>query len=145
MNVYVDTNVIIDLLAKREPFFNDARELFAQIAADNGLNGYTSVKSVSDVYYIIHHCLHDKKEAGKMIVKLISVLYVADNNDIDMLRSFSYKEGDFEGNLISALSARLKLDYIVTRNIKDFGGSAVKAVTPVECLDILKLPEISAD
>ena len=145
MRIYIDTNVIIDFLAQREPFYKDALELFTRIAEDDDLLAYTSVKSLTDVYYVIHRSTHDRNETGKLIVQLISLLNVADNTDIDLLKSFSCKTSDFEDNLISRLSSRMMLDYIVSRNVKDFYPSVVKAITPRECLDILDLPELSAD
>ena len=144
MRVYIDTNVIIDLLTQREPFYEDVYKLFENIA-DDRLIAYTSVKSLADVYYILHRNIQNKTETGKLIVKLISLLHVADNTDIDLLRSFSCKTSDFEDNLISQLSSRMMLDYIVTRNVKDFDPSSVKAITPRQCLDILNLPQLSAD
>ena len=65
MIVYVDTNIIIDLLAKREPFYSDAYELFLEIAEDDSrLTAYTSLKSISDVYYIMHKYYHDKTKTS---------------------------------------------------------------------------------
>lgn len=142
MNIYVDTCVIIDFLSKREPFYQDAYELFCEIAKDERLIAYTSVKSVSDIYYVLHGILHNDIETRKMIIKLISLLYVSDNSSIDLLKTFSSKKSDFEDDLISQLSRRMCLDYIVTRNCKDFDDSVIKAITPKKCLEILKLPEL---
>ena len=144
MRIYVDTNVIIDLLAKRQPFYKDAKDLFSMIAKEE-LIAYTSVKSISDVYYVLKRNTHNKTDTDKLIVKLISLLYVADNEGIDLLKSLSYKTKDFEDNLISQLSSRMKLDYIISRNIQDFDQDIVKTITPKECLSILNLPDISAD
>ncbi len=145
MRIYIDTNVIIDFLTERKPFYDNALMLFDRVAEEDDLIAYTSVKSLSDIYYVIHRNVHDKTETDKLIVKLISLLHVADNTDIDLLKSFSCKTGDFEENLISQLSSRMMLDYIVTRNTKDFDPAFVKAITPRQCLDILNLPQLSAD
>ena len=142
MMIYVDTNVIIDFLAHRDPFYEEANELFFHIADLNSLIAYTSVKSLSDVHYIIGRSLHNKTETDRIITKLISLLYVADNTSIDLLKTYSCKTNNFEDNLISQLSKRMMLDYIVTRNVKDFDDSIVKAITPKDCLNILKLPEL---
>ena len=144
MIVYIDTNIIIDLLAKREPFYKDAYNLFKKIAKEKNLIGYTSVKSITDIYYIMHKYCHDKDKTMEAINDLISLLYVADNTDIDLLKSFSSNINDFEDSLIDELSERLMMTYIVTRNTKDFKGSKVKAITPKECLKMLKLPELDA-
>lgn len=145
MNVYIDTNVIIDLLAKREPFYNDALNLFSKIAQQKRLVAFTSVKSMTDVYYLMRNSFHDEIMARKTMAKLISLLYVADNTDIDLLKSFSCKTKDLEDALISQLAYRMKLDYIVTRNKKDFDSTVVKAVSVQDILEMHELPELDAD
>lgn len=145
MIIYIDTNVIIDLLAKREQFYEDAYNLFTEIKKDKFIVAYTSVKSITDIYYILHKYTHDKLITSKAIVDLISVLYIANNSDTDLLKSFSSKVNDFEDSLLDELAARNHIDYIITRNIKDFTNSKVKALTPKQFLDMLKLPELSAE
>lgn len=142
MRIYIDTNVIIDLLAKREPFYTDAYDLFLQIAERNDLIAYTSVKSIMDIYYILNRFIHDRFESGRHIVDLIKLLYVADSTDIDLLKSFSGTSNDLEDNLIIEMASRLDLDYIITRNLKDFRNSKVPAISPSDCLKVLSLPEL---
>ncbi len=142
MRIYIDTNVIIDLLAKREPFYTDAYDLFLQIAERNDLIAYTSVKSIMDIYYILNRYIHDRFESGRHIVDLIKLLYVADSTDIDLLKSFSGTSNDLEDNLIIEMASRLDLDYIITRNLKDFRNSKVPAISPSDCLKVLSLPEL---
>jgi hypothetical protein len=134
--------VIIDLLAKREPFYTDAYDLFLQIAERNDLIAYTSVKSIMDIYYILNRYIHDRFESGRHIVDLIKLLYVADSTDIDLLKSFSGTSNDLEDNLIIEMASRLDLDYIITRNLKDFRNSKVPAISPSDCLKVLSLPEL---
>ena len=145
MIIYVDTNVIIDLLAKREPFYENAYKLFEIIANEKNIIGYTSVKSITDIYYIMHRYYHDKIRTMRSINNLISLLYVTDNTDIDLLKSFSSQVKDFEDSLIDELSARHSMSYIVTRNIKDYKGSKVQAITPEEFLKVLALPELKTE
>lgn len=142
MRIYIDTNVIIDLLAKREPFYTDAYDLFLQIAEKNDLIAYTSVKSIMDIYYILNRYIHDRFESGRHIVDLIKLLYVADSTDIDLLKSFSGTSNDLEDNLIIEMASRLDLDYIITRNLKDFRNSKVPAISPSDCMKVLSLPEL---
>ena len=142
MRIYIDTNVIIDLLAKREPFYQDAYDLFLQIAERNDLIAYTSVKSIMDINYILNRYFHDRLESGRHIVELIKLLYVADSTDIDLLKSFSGTSNNLEDNLIIETAFRLDLDYIITGNLKDFRNSKVPAISPSDCLKVLSLPEL---
>ena len=102
------------------------------------------------VYIIIEAPILDKKyelfvPSDRRIHDLISILNVADNSDIDLLKSFSSKVNDFEDSLIDELAIRNHIDYIITRNTKDFKNSRVLALSPEEFLDMLKLPELDAE
>ncbi len=51
-NIFIDADITLDLLAKREPFYNSASELFSLID-DNQVNGYTSPIIVANIHYIL--------------------------------------------------------------------------------------------
>ncbi len=142
MRVFVDSNIIIDHLTKREPFDRDAYDLFSRIAKETDLIGYTSVKSLSDIHYLMKRSLHSSLSALKLITKLTSLLLVLDNTDIDLLKAFSSGVTDFEDALIAESAVRNKLDFIVTRNVRDFERSRIKAITPRQCLDMLDTPPL---
>lgn len=137
MRIYVDTNVILDFLMKRQPFFDDAYKLFSELAKEDELIGYVSVKALTDIYYLYRKFNHNDIDTIRNVVKLIDILYIADNTKVDLLKALCFFDNDFEDDLIVQLATRMKLDYIVTRNGKDFGKSRVMAITPKECLEIL--------
>ena len=68
----------------------------------------------------------------------MDLLSIADNTKSDLLKAIFYNGKDFEDDLIIQLAGRMKLDYIVTRNQKHFENSSVKAITPKECLKMIK-------
>lgn len=139
MNVYIDSNIIMDLVAQRTPFYEDALDLFLEIAREKELFGYVSVKSLADIYYIYRHITHSKEQANKKIIEIIDLLNIADNTKSDLLGAIFNNGNDFEDDLIIQLANRMKLDYIVTRNQKDYKNSSVKAITPKECLKMIKV------
>ena len=145
MKVMIDTNVLVDLLTERTPYYSDAFDLFTKIAQSaSELIGFTTVKSLTDIYYLSRKYYHNSLLAKRNIVDVIDLLYVADDTDIDLLKALESKSGDFEDILLAETSARLMMDYIVTRNVKDFSGSRVKAITPKEFLALLKQTELEA-
>lgn len=137
MNVYVDSNVILDLVAQRVPFYEDALDLFLELARDEELFGYVSVKSLADIHYIYKHITHSKEQANKKIIEITDLLDIADNTKTDLLRTLFNNGNDFEDDLIIQLANRMNLDYIVTRNQKHFENSSVKAISPRECLELI--------
>lgn len=88
MVVLIDTNVIIDFLLEREPFYKPAAEILRKCAG-NELMGYMAFHSIPNIWYILRKVPEKSRRA----------------------------------------------QYIITRNVKDFAGSEVSAVSPQEFLD----------
>lgn len=136
MKALIDTSIIIDLIEKREPFADEAYTLFKELAKGSFV-GYTTSKSVADIYYLVHHSTHDKEETSKTIVKLLSLLEVIDLNKEDVFNAFSSKMNDYEDALLVESASRHHLDYIITRNTKDFASNQLPSLSVKEFLSLL--------
>jgi predicted nucleic acid-binding protein len=77
MKVLIDTNIIIDILERREPFFQDSYNLI-QLAVQGKLEAFMSAGSVTDVYYIINRSLHDAGKAKEKIIGLTTLVALCD-------------------------------------------------------------------
>lgn len=131
MKVLLDTNVIIDVIAKREPYFKDSYNVFKLIAMKT-ISGFITSKQVTDIYYIIKKTLHDEKKTRESIIKIVSLLDIIDTLAIDVKSAFDTKLIDYEDGLLETIAYRKKLNAIITRNIKDFKNSIVKVIRPNE-------------
>lgn len=138
MKAIIDTNVILDALAGREPFRIDAENIFAQVSA-NSFEGCISANSVTDIYYILRKSTKDSVFSRKAIGKLLSLFSVQDTTQADCMNAIASDMADFEDALLAACADRGECDYIVTRNLKDFLESPVKAISPREFLDLLEI------
>lgn len=136
--VLLDTNVVIDLLQKRIPDYDDARAIFDNIAKGKYV-GCISAKQVADVYYLMHHYLHDDKLTRKNLVQLTDLLRIIDVNQLDCRAAIDSKVGDFEDAMLVESAKRNNIECIVSRNAKDFVNSGITVYSPREFLD---LPEI---
>ena len=66
MNVLIDTNVVLDQLVKREPFYKDAERI--RVLSEKGyINSYVSASAVTDIYYVARKELNDKGLAIKLL------------------------------------------------------------------------------
>lgn len=137
MKALIDTCIVIDFLEKREPFANEAYELFMELAKGS-FAGYITSKSVSDVYYLIHRYTHNHEETIKRLMQLLSLLEVVDLSKEDVYNAFSNGMKDYEDALVAESAKRHNLDYIVTRNKKDFSNSKVPSSNIKEFLSLLK-------
>jgi predicted nucleic acid-binding protein len=129
----IDTNIVIDLLAKRQPFYTDAAVLFS--LADKGqLNLFVSSLTVANTHYVLSK--FQDSEKARMILRRFKVLVsVLDLNDklIDLaLNDTTFK--DFEDSLQYYTALENSLDVIITRNLKDFKPSKLPVMTAGEFL-----------
>lgn len=137
MRVLIDTCVIIDALQNREPFNADAQKIFMAIA-NRQCSGFVSAKSVTDIYYITHRATHSDKETRKILNALLYLFDVLDTTGMDCRRALAMeKVSDYEDAVMIETALREDIDYIVTRNQRDYKDSAVAVVSPTELLRLL--------
>ncbi len=133
MRLLVDTNIVLDLLLEREGLVDDALDAI-KTAISNGDKLYLSSSAVTDIYYVIRKIKNSKEDALKGIARIVKVLHLAEVNEKCILAAMDSKMDDFEDAVVDAVAGNIKADYIITRNIKHFKNSQVKALTPIEFL-----------
>ena len=136
MVVLIDTNIIIDFLLSREPFYEAASDIMKKCASKE-LNGYVAIHSIPNLWYILRRI--PEMQRREWLRDICSVLQVAGANHEDILRAIDNKEfSDFEDCLQDRCAARVGANYIVTRNVIDFTNSAIPALTPEDLLEQIR-------
>ena len=133
MKVLIDTNVILDVLCNRADFVEDATKIF-KLCEVNKVDGYISALSVPNIVYIMRKELDSEKTAD-ILEKLSLIFKIADLKGSDIIKAAKVGFNDYEDALQSVCALRIKADYIITRNIKDFAKSKVTAIKPSEFLE----------
>ncbi|NSW92457.1 MAG: PIN domain-containing protein [Firmicutes bacterium] len=133
MNVLIDTNVVLDAMLSRSPFAEAAQKLFI-MAAEEKINAHITTSSITDIYYLLHKHLRDKERCKQEIFKIIKVFNILDVTGPDCEKALELPMADYEDALLAACAKRRKMECIITRNIKDFGGSPVRTVLPGDFL-----------
>ncbi|MFM2359403.1 MAG: hypothetical protein RLY16_1396 [Bacteroidota bacterium] len=130
-NIFVDTNIIIDLIADRQPFSKHAIKIFKQ-AASKKICLFTSSHSIATSHYLLKRFLGEKelREVLLNLFEFITVIAVDVNVLTKGLRSH-HKDFEDAVQIICALSIE-DLDCIVTRNGKDFKKSGILILAPEE-------------
>ncbi|MFW6327945.1 MAG: type II toxin-antitoxin system VapC family toxin [Bacteroidota bacterium] len=133
MRLLIDTNIILDIALKRDPFFKDSAELIKKIDNEK-ITGFITATTITDIYYIA------KKEKGnstaiEFISNLIEFIDIIGIDKTILIEALSTKMPDFEDSIQSVASKNNDIDFIITRNIKDFKYSSIKALTPLEFLN----------
>ncbi len=137
MNLLVDTCVIIDALANREPFAKDAQELCLAVASGK-ITGFIPAKSVADIYYIMHRSFHSDQETRALLKKLLLSFGILDTTALDCRNALTSPISDFEDAILAETAYRSGVDYIVTRNTHDFARSIVPVITPEELMKMCR-------
>jgi predicted nucleic acid-binding protein len=133
MNILIDTNIIIDILEHREPFFEDSYRVI-QLGIQGKLKAFMSAGAVTDIYYVISRSLHDADKARVKIIELSALVTIGDTTAHDIHMALTLNIRDFEDAVVAAIAKRKRADYIVTRNEADFTGSPVPAISPSQFL-----------
>ena len=136
MKALIDTCVIIDALQKREPFFNDAKNLLL-LAADADFEGYITAKSAIDVRYIIRRDKHSEIDSRYILNVIYDFLTVIDTTGDDCINALILNNNDYEDAVVVEGAKRSGVDYIVTRNIKDYENLGIPAIEPSKFVDMI--------
>jgi predicted nucleic acid-binding protein len=132
MRLLFDTNIILDIALNREPHYKDSADIFKKI--DNkSIFGFITATTITDIYYIA------KKERGHIetidfIANLIQIVDIVGIDREIIINSLTSQFSDFEDAIQSIASTFNNIDFIITRNIKDFSNSEIKAVSPTDFL-----------
>ena len=131
--ILIDTNIVIDLLAQREPFYENAAAIFS-MADNKQVSLYISVLSFANTNYILSKTTNAKqaREILRKFKVLVEVLPLDDK--ITELALSDLQFPDFEDGLQYYTAVEHKLDGIITRNKKDFKNATIPVLTAKEFL-----------
>ena len=129
MRIMIDTNVILDCLLDRQPFADDAQEILEQCARGKH-EGCILASTVTDIFYIAEKYMGDLHELYLLMDELLEDLLLIALSRKDLMDALDRRELDFEDCVLSVCAESAGCDAIVTRNLKDFKNSKVKALLP---------------
>jgi predicted nucleic acid-binding protein len=127
VKILLDCDVLLDQLLRREPFLANASRIFNACEAGK-IHGAIAWHSLANAHYVAD----DGKRALKFFEDLLSFVDVAGGDTELALEAIRSGFSDFEDALQSACARQFEADFIVTRNVKDYKLSPIKAVSPSE-------------
>jgi len=136
-NIFLDTNVLIDFFADRKPFSLEAAKLFNHSFKKN-INIYISAVSYNNIYYILRQsCSHN--ETIKMLTELNEWTDIIDVSKDIIKKSLKSEFKDVEDAIqYNCAKSMSKIDFIVTRDTKDFKSSSLPVLTPKEAVTFVE-------
>ena len=136
MKVLFDTNVILDVLMDRTPFAEEASFLMAKVEKSE-IEGFLIATTVTTLFYLLQKAI-GKKAAGEKIRSLLSIFESLPVNHRILKDALNSPFTDFEDAVLYEAARHAGVEYILTRNVKDFIKSDLPVFTPIEFLAMLK-------
>ncbi len=132
MRIVVDTNVVLDVLLARQPFVGAAVRLFARIEASR-IEGLLCATTVTTIDYLLAQAL-PPRQCREALRRLLGLFEIAPVNRLVVEEALRSRVPDFEDAVIEQSGRLAGADAIVTRNLRNFRKSSIKALGPDERL-----------
>lgn len=132
LRVLVDANVILDVLAKRQPYYLTSAAVWA-LAEQGEIEGLLAAHSVTNLYYLLAKHM-DQSQANLTLTKLLQVFNVAAIDQKVILQALTLRWQDFEDAVQMVAALNSQANYLVTRNPKDFKDELVQVLQPGDLL-----------
>ncbi len=136
-NIFIDTNILVDVFANRIPFIENSLKIY-NFGIQKKIALYTSSNTISTIHYILKKSISEEKTrmALEHILTHISIIPI----DINILKkSLKSNHKDFEDaiQIVSAQSIN-DMNCIVTRDLKDYKYAEINVLTPDDFLSTLE-------
>ena len=132
MKVLIDTNIIMDYLSNRQPFFDMADKIIDLCSNDDRVQSYLAAHTITNIFYLLRkHFSIDKRR--EVILDLFEAFHIVPIDEEKLFNALQNREfKDFEDCLQVECAKSIKVDYIITRDAKDFANSEITFLTPEE-------------
>ena len=135
MKVLIDTNVIIDFLIKREPFYSKSKEVLMKCTHEN-IEGFVAMHTLSNLWYILRNeNIETRRKCLKIICLALTVCFTTHDEVYNTIKKEEFD--DLKDGLQEACAFSNKIDYIITRNVKDFKKSRIKVLSPTDFVNTI--------
>jgi predicted nucleic acid-binding protein len=135
--IFVDTNIVIDLLSRREPFFEEAASLFS-LADKKQIELTVSSLTIAKVSYALLRQM-DSNNAKSILRKLRLIVNILSLDDkIIGLALNDNTFSDFEDGLQYFTAIENEQELIITRNLKDFKNSKLPVMTARQFIETIE-------
>ena len=135
MKLLIDTNVVLDVLLRREPFFRTAAEVL-NLAQRDDVREYVSASAITDIYYIANKQLKDRAAVRDLLERLLKIVSVAAVSEQEIRNALNLTWADFEDSVQYSVALLNEMDGIVTRNPSDYQEANMRIWLPEQALEL---------
>ena len=133
--VFLDTNIILDLNLKRDPFYSDAIQIFS---SSNRFNYFTSSLCIANAFYLVEKAYSSVQAKRDMeeICNHLRIIPVSESTVHLALQALFKQFRDFEDAIQYYCSFSERMECIVTRNERDFHKAELPIYSPKKFLKL---------
>lgn len=128
MKVLLDTNVLLDVLADRQPHFENSAAVLS-LVEKKAIRGFIAAHTATTLHYLLERELGSKK-ASRALAALLRIVDVVAVDEDRLIHALAMGWGDFEDAVQAACAEKAQVDFLVTRNEDDFRDSSVRVLSP---------------
>lgn len=134
MKIFFDSDVLLDVLTQRPTYYTMSAEVLS-LSELKTVNGYTSSLILCNLHYILRKLSNEATARAKMAT-MLELLGILDLKKTDISEALNMQIPDFEDAVQASIAARSDMDWILTRNTRDFKKSSVKPITPKDFIEL---------
>jgi len=138
--IFIDSDIILDVLARRNQFYDPAARLFTAIVRGR-VAAFTTPIVFANTHYLLSK-IKSKKVALQSIKRLRSYISVLSMDEQIVDFALNSLFSDFEDALQYYTAKSHGINFIITRNKKDFKLSEIYVCAAEEYLKILNASAI---
>jgi predicted nucleic acid-binding protein len=136
MKLFLDANVVLDVLARREPHFSDSVQVLSLVES-GAAEGFIAAHTVTTLYYLLHRKIGPAR-TNTALMDLVRVLRIVPVDQDRILQAFAMEWDDLEDALQAACAGKAEADYLLTRDRRGFAAAHVIALSPAEFLALYR-------
>lgn len=136
MKILFDTNIILDLLLKRDPFHKDTYALISKVEAGE-ISGFLCATTITTIHHFVEK-QQGKESAMHTISSLLKLFEVANVTRAVLIDAIEANDYDYEDAVLYKSAYHAGASFIVTRDKKGFNKSDIPVLTPEELIDLLR-------
>jgi len=135
VKLFLDVNIVLDVILAREPWVAEAAALLAAIERKQA-EGFLAAHTITTIHYVVAK-IRGRKVADKALGELLRIVDIVPVDKSDLQKALRQKSRDFEDAVQATSAVKIGADYFVTRNEKDFPQLTIPILSPGSILALL--------
>ncbi len=132
-NIFIDSDIILDVLLEREDFFERSAQIL-DLSQNRKCKLFTSVLSIANISYILRKELKSNTKVAEYIRDILDIVKALPVTEEIILKSMDTHFNDFEDSIQFVTAKSNGIDILITRNKKDYKKADIQIFTPAEFL-----------